>query len=93
MGDNCTIFDICDTVECLFYHYKVFSYVKQCSLGVGARYILGATIVYIVRENLYESQPVEYWSFLWLLSFLLVIASRLTWREIHDRAAPFSLTG
>lgn len=46
--------------------------------------ILGAySIVYIVEKIFYESTNSRYIVLSMLLSFLLVIASRLTWREIH----------
>ena len=47
--------------------------------------ILGAySIVYIVEKIFYESTNSRYIVLSMLLSFLLVIASRLTWREIHE---------
>ena len=47
--------------------------------------ILGAyLIVYIVEKIFYESTNSRYIVLSMLLSFLLVIASRLTWREIHE---------
>lgn len=47
--------------------------------------ILGAySIVYIVEKIFYESTNSRYIILSMLLSFLLVIASRLTWREIHE---------
>lgn len=47
--------------------------------------ILGAySIVYIAEKIFYESTNSRYIVLSMLLSFLLVIASRLTWREIHE---------
>lgn len=47
--------------------------------------ILGAyLIVYVVEKIFYESTNSRYIVLSMLLSFLLVIASRLTWREIHE---------
>ena len=47
--------------------------------------ILGAySIVYIADKIFYESTNSRYIVLSMLLSFLLVIASRLTWREIHE---------
>ena len=47
--------------------------------------ILGAySIVYIEEKIFYESTNSRYIVLSMLLSFLLVIASRLTWREIHE---------
>ena len=47
--------------------------------------ILGAySIVYVVEKIFYESTNSRYIVLSMLLSFLLVIASRLTWREIHE---------
>lgn len=47
--------------------------------------ILGAySIVYIAEKVFYESTNSRYIVLSMLLSFLLVIASRLTWREIHE---------
>lgn len=47
--------------------------------------ILGAyLIVYIAEKIFYESTNSRYIVLSMLLSFLLVIASRLTWREIHE---------
>ena len=47
--------------------------------------ILGAyLIVYVVEKIFYESTNSRYIILSMLLSFLLVIASRLTWREIHE---------
>ena len=47
--------------------------------------ILGAySIVYIAETIFYESTNSRYIVLSMLLSFLLVIASRLTWREIHE---------
>ena len=47
--------------------------------------ILGAySIVYIAENIFYESTNSRYIVLSMLLSFLLVIASRLTWREIHE---------
>ena len=47
--------------------------------------ILGAySIVYIVEKIFYESTNSRYIVLSMLLSFLLVIDSRLTWREIHE---------
>ena len=47
--------------------------------------ILGAyLIVYVVEKIFYESTNSRYIVLSVLLSFLLVIASRLTWREIHE---------
>ena len=47
--------------------------------------ILGAySIVYIAEKIFYESTNCRYIVLSMLLSFLLVIASRLTWREIHE---------
>lgn len=47
--------------------------------------ILGAySIVYIAEKIFYESTNSRYIILSMLLSFLLVIASRLTWREIHE---------
>ena len=42
------------------------------------------SIVYIVEKIFYESTNSRYIVLSMLLSFLLVIASRLTWREIHE---------
>ena len=47
--------------------------------------ILGAySIVYIAEKIFYKSTNSRYIVLSMLLSFLLVIASRLTWREIHE---------
>ena len=47
--------------------------------------ILGAySIVYIAEKIFYESTNSRYIVLSMLLSFLLVIASRLTWRQIHE---------
>ena len=47
--------------------------------------ILGAySIVYIAEKIFYESTNSRYIVLSMLLSFLLVIASRLTWRELHE---------
>lgn len=47
--------------------------------------ILGAySIVYIAEKVFYESTNSRYIVLSMLVSFLLVIASRLTWREIHE---------
>ena len=47
--------------------------------------ILGAySIVYIAEKIFYESTNSRYIVLSMLLSFLLAIASRLTWREIHE---------
>ena len=47
--------------------------------------ILGAyLIVYVVEKIFYESTNSRYIVLSMLLSFLLVIASRLTWRELHE---------
>ena len=57
--------------------------------------ILGAySIVYIAEKIFYESTNSRYIVLSMLLSFLLVIASRLTWREIHEFAQhPSALLG
>lgn len=57
--------------------------------------ILGAySIVYIAEKVFYESTNSRYIVLSMLLSFLLVIASRLTWREIHEFVQhPLALLG
>ena len=57
-------------------------YKTMCRVGGS---ILGAySIVYIAEKIFYESTNSRYIVLSMLLSFLLVIASRLTWREIHE---------